>query len=168
MDLQDPDLSRYRPNAGVVLLNAQGLCWLGRRKGEAGPYAWQWPQGGMDRDEDPYAAAVRELYEETGARESQIALLGYIPDWLVYEFPPEVKARKPKGWDGQKQRWFCFRWLGEDTDFDLTAVPPQEFEAFEWAPLEEAVRRIIPWKRPVYEAVCEAFAPLTEPAGRRG
>lgn len=156
---QTPDLTRYRPNAGVVLLNRDGLCWLGRRKGETGAYAWQFPQGGMDPGEDPYQAAVRELYEETGAREEQIELLCHIPDWLTYDFPPEVLARKPNSrFLGQKQRWFCFRWFGKDADFDLKAVPPQEFDTFEWAPLEEAPRRIIPWKRPVYEAVAGAFS----------
>jgi len=154
-----PDLSRYRANAGVVLLNADGACWLGRRNGEAGPYCWQFPQGGMDPGEDPYEAAVRELYEETGAREEQIELLGYIPDWLTYDFPPEVRARKRSSrFIGQKQRWFCFRWLGRDADFDLKAVPPQEFDRFEWAPLDDAPRRIIPWKRPVYDAVVSAFS----------
>ncbi|MEO1038757.1 MAG: RNA pyrophosphohydrolase [Pseudomonadota bacterium] len=159
-DARDPsrDLSQYRPNAGIVLFNAKGLTWLGRRHGEAGSHVWQWPQGGMDAGEDPEAAARRELYEETGARSEQLHLLGTIEDWLAYDFPPEVLAQRRRNWRGQRQRWFAYRFTGADSDFDLKAVPPQEFEAFEWASLDEAVARIIPWKRPVYRAVADAFA----------
>lgn len=157
------DLSRYRPNAGVVLFNQDGLTWLGRRKGTKGPWVWQWPQGGMDEGEDAEAAALRELYEETGATATMVEKLGQIEGWLAYDFPPEVLARKKKNWRGQKQRWFAYRFLGTDADFDLTAVPPQEFESFRWMPLASAVELIIPWKRPVYEAVAEAFKEFAAP-----
>ena len=87
-------------------------------------------------------------------------LLGSTPDWLTYDFPPEVLARQKKNWTGQKQLWFGYRFLGTDADFDLTAVPPQEFDAFRWAGLDDAVASVIPWKRGVYRAVAETFAPL--------
>ncbi len=154
----DRDLAAYRPNAGVVLFNASGLTWMGRRNGEVGPFVWQWPQGGMDAGEDPEEAALRELYEETGARRDQCERLGEIPHWLAYDFPPEVLASRKKNWKGQRQRWFAYRFHGEDADFNLTAVPPQEFDAFDWVALQDAPDLIIPWKRPVYEAVVEAFA----------
>lgn len=163
---RDPnrDLSLYRPNAGIVLFNRAGLTWLGRRFAEKGPYVWQWPQGGMDAGEDPQAAALRELYEETGAHAEQVEYLGTITDWLAYDFPPDVLAQRRKNWRGQRQRWFAYRYLGADADFDLKAVPPQEFERFEWVSLQDAVTRIIPWKRPVYAAVAEAFAPYARRA----
>lgn len=156
------DLSRYRPNAGIVLINDQGLTWLGKRKGEAGPYVWQWPQGGMDKGEDLRTAGLRELYEETGIREDKVSYLGETQDWITYDFPPEVLAKRPdRPWIGQKQKWLALRFLGDDRDFDLKAVPPQEFEAFAWEGVETALARIIPWKRPVYEAVAAAFKPYT-------
>lgn len=153
-------LAQYRPNAGIVLFNRDGLTWIGRRFQEAGPWTWQWPQGGMDAGEDPLEAAYRELYEETGVRADQVAPLGAVEGWLAYDFPPEVLALRKKNWKGQRQRWFAFRFLGTDADFDLTAVPPQEFETFRWERLERVPELIIPWKRTVYEEVVRAFAPF--------
>ncbi|MCC5982381.1 MAG: RNA pyrophosphohydrolase [Oceanicaulis sp.] len=152
------ELAYYRPNAGIVLFNRDGLCWIGRRYRETGPWVWQFPQGGMDAGEDPAEAALRELYEETGIPAEQVDLLGSIEDWLAYDFPPEVLALRKKNWKGQRQRWFAYRFLGTDSDFDLTAVPPQEFEAFRWEELGRVPEMIIPWKRAVYQEVARQFA----------
>ncbi len=160
------DLTRYRPNVGCVLFNDRGQVWLGRRAGTPEPWCWQFPQGGMDEGETAIEAAVRELYEETGARAPLITPLGAIDDWLAYDFPPDIADRPDqagRGWIGQKQKWFAFRWLGTDADFDLDAVPPREFETFRWEALAATPALIIPWKRAVYEVVAEAFGPL---AGR--
>ncbi|MFN3834424.1 MAG: RNA pyrophosphohydrolase [Glycocaulis sp.] len=162
--LPPDELAHYRPNAGIVLFNRAGLTWIGRRYRETGPWVWQWPQGGMDAGEDPAAAASRELYEETGIRADQVELLGTIGDWLAYDFPPEVLALRKKNWKGQRQRWFAYRFLGTDADFDLIAVPPQEFEAFRWERLERVPELIIPWKRAVYVEVAKAFAPFGQRA----
>jgi len=148
----------HRPNVGLVLFNKTGLVWVGRRYATTGPYNWQFPQGGIDPGEDAEAAALRELYEETGIPEDLVEKLGAIEDWLVYDFPPEVLGQRRRNrWRGQKQRWFAYRFIGADSCFDLKAVPPQEFDAFRWAPLEDTPGLIIPWKRPVYEQVAEAF-----------
>lgn len=152
------ELAYYRPNAGIVLFNQDGLTWTGKRFQETGRHVWQWPQGGMDAGEDPEAAAYRELYEETGIRSDQVSLLASIEGWLAYDFPPEVLALRKKNWKGQRQRWFAMRFLGSDGDFDLTAVPPQEFESYRWERLERVPDLIIPWKRPVYDEVARQFA----------
>lgn len=153
------NLSRHRPNAGVVLFNPTGLTWIGKRFRQAPPYVWQWPQGGVDEDEDAEAAALRELYEETGVTPDKVEPLGRIEEWLSYDFPPEVLAQRRRNeWRGQKQKWFAMRFVGADADFDLTAVPPQEFEAFKWERLSRVPDLIIPWKRPVYLEVARRFA----------
>lgn len=157
------ELDAYRPNAGIVLFNRDGLTWLGKRFRETGPWVWQWPQGGVDAGEDPQEAAYRELYEETGIRSDQVKLLDSIEGWLAYDFPPEVLARRKKNWKGQRQRWFAFRFLGTDADFDLMTVPPQEFEDFRWERLERVPELIIPWKRVVYERVAQSFADFARP-----
>ena len=153
------DLSAYRPNVGVVLINSAGLVWLGRRAQTSGPFNWQFPQGGVDAGEDHEAAARRELQEETGVH--SISLLGRTDGWIHYDFPPDHGGSKQaKGWRGQKQVWFAFRFEGEDSEVDLNAHQPAEFDAWRWAPLEEALDACVPFKRQAYEQVIEAFRTL--------
>lgn len=148
----------YRPNVGVVLFNAQGLTWLGHREGEGGPFSWQFPQGGVDAGEDLEAAARRELHEETGV--STVALLGRTEGWLAYDFPPEVLAQKKRarGFKGQKQVWFAFRFEGEESEIDLFAHGEVEFDAWRWTALHETPETVAAFKRPVYLKVVDAFA----------
>ena len=155
------DLSLYRPNVGVVLFHPDGRVWLGRRAKTPEPWCWQFPQGGVDRDEaergDWEAAARRELLEETGVRSAD--LLAATEGWITYDFPPEVSGAKiARGWKGQKQKWFALRFTGDETEIDLTAWPPIEFEAWRWGALEEVCALIVPFKRPAYEQVAAAFA----------
>lgn len=154
------DLDRYRPNVGVVLFAAAGHVLIGRRVGETGDHIWQLPQGGIDKGESAEAAAMRELEEETGVASRLIEPLDSIDAWLAYDFPPEMLARNRKGrdWLGQKQRWFAYRFLGVDTDVQLDAHRPPEFDAWRWENLTRTPELIIPWKRPVYDEVVRTFA----------
>lgn len=161
----------YRPCVGIALFNKDGLVFLGRRRSEAGPehvadgYAWQMPQGGIDAGESPYDAAVRELHEETGVR--SVVLLGETPDWHCYDLPSVIGGKPWKGrYRGQSQKWFAFRFTGHDDEIDI-AHPgghKPEFDAWRWERLERLPELVIPFKRPVYEAVVTAFAPLAAPA----
>ena len=156
------DLSRYRPKVGVGLANRLGEVWLGRRAKTPGPTNWQFPQGGLDRGEAPEAAALRELFEETGAR--SVEPLGRTEDWMVYDFPPEHPRRKGQNWLGQKQLWFAYRFVGEDAEFELERHQEVEFDAWRWASFEDALADVVPFKRRVYEKVSMAFRPLITPA----
>lgn len=152
----DDPLAVYRPNVGVVLFNAQGRVWLGRRVGATGPFNWQFPQGGVDKGEDLYAAALRELQEETGV--VSVQLLARTEDWITYDFPIGYRGSKiAKGWKGQKQVWFALRFTGEDGEIDLAAHRHVEFDAWRWARLEEAPALVIPFKRDAYDKVVAAF-----------
>lgn len=150
------DLSLYRPNVGVVLFHPDGRVWLGRRAGAAGPHNWQFPQGGVDDGEALDVAARRELQEETGA--THATYLGRTDGWLTYDFPPLVAQELRRGWKGQKQVWFAFRFDGDEAEFDLAAHHEPEFDAWRWGYLAEAPELIVPFKRAAYEAVAAAFA----------
>ena len=151
------DLDRYRPNVGVVLFHPDGRVWLGRRVNTPGPHNWQFPQGGVDAGEDLETAARRELAEETGA--SSVTYLGRTDGWIAYDFPPNHGGPKSaRGWRGQKQVWFAFRFDGAEAEFDLAAHGEQEFDAWRWAYLHETPGLIVPFKRAAYDVVAKAFA----------
>ena len=156
------DLSLYRPNVGVVLFHPDGRVWLGRRVGAPEPFCWQFPQGGVDPGEDLEAAARRELLEETGV--VSVEPLERTDAPIVYDFPPEVlahdAARGRKGWRGQRQTWFAYRFTGDEAEIDLAAHGEVEFEAWRWATLDEALELIVPFKREAYAQVVAAFRHL--------
>lgn len=151
------DLAAYRPNVGVVLFHPDGRVWLGRRAGTPPPNNWQFPQGGVDEGEDLETAARRELAEETGAVSA--TLLGRTEGWITYDFPEGLGGPKAwRGFKGQKQVWFAFRFDGDEAEFDLAAHHEPEFDAWRWGRLAETPELIVPFKRPAYEAVVRAFS----------
>jgi putative (di)nucleoside polyphosphate hydrolase len=161
----------YRPCVGIMLLNRDGLVFLGRRHSDGGAerdgegYAWQMPQGGIDAGESPREAAIRELHEETGVRSAE--LLAEAPEWYCYDLPAIVAGRAWRGrYRGQTQKWFAFRFTGPDEEIDIShpAGRRAEFDAWRWERMDRVPSLIIPFKRPVYEQVVAAFGHL---AGER-
>jgi putative (di)nucleoside polyphosphate hydrolase len=160
------DIENYRPAVGVAVFNSDGKVWLGKRFGQDGPYNWQMPQGGMDRGETPEVSAARELFEETGITLDMVTPIGEITEWLFYDFPPAYKGKKAtKGWTGQRQRWFAFRFHGDETHVDLQSHGPQEFSEWRWGELSETPELIVPFKRKVYERLASEFERYAHPIG---
>ncbi|SLN28564.1 RNA pyrophosphohydrolase [Pseudoruegeria aquimaris] len=146
----------YRPCVGVMLVNAQGLIFAGQRIDSETP-AWQMPQGGIDPGEDPEAAALRELREETGVSADLVEIEARTPDWLTYDLPHELVPRVWKGrYRGQKQLWFLLRFKGSDADIRIDTEHP-EFSAWRWIGPEEMIDSIVPFKKDIYRAVVRAF-----------
>jgi putative (di)nucleoside polyphosphate hydrolase len=156
----------YRPCVGIMVLNRQGLVWVGRRAdapGDAeGPGSWwQMPQGGIDGGEDPVKAALRELHEETGMQ--SVELIAQSSGWLAYDLPKDLQGKAWGGrFRGQKQKWFAVRVLGPDEEINILPAPghKREFSSWRWMPAPEILRLVAPFKREVYERVLAEFAPL--------
>ena len=158
----------YRPCVAIALFNRAGLVFAGRRRNKAlrehvAPgHEWQMPQGGIDKGEDAYAAALRELYEETNVR--SVSLIAEAPNWLCYDLPDDIAQEAWKGrYHGQKQKWFALRFEGEDSEIDIEAPAGgghrPEFDAWRWERLDRFPDLIIPFKRQVYEEVAKIFGP---------
>lgn len=146
----------FRRNVGILLLNAEGRLFLGNRRGLTD--AWQAPQGGIDRGEDPLTAAWREMREEIGTDKAEI--IRPARAWYRYEFPATMKRKGLTGrYRGQSQLWVAFRFAGEDRDIRLDLHEP-EFDAWMWADAAEARARIVAFKRPVYDRMLADFADL--------
>ncbi|WP_298092772.1 RNA pyrophosphohydrolase [uncultured Sphingomonas sp.] len=148
----------YRPCAGVMLMNRDGQVFVGQRL-DSTLEAWQMPQGGIDPGEDAYAAAVRELFEETGVVADHVELIAEAPGEFFYDLPDEMIGKVWKGkWRGQRQRWFLFRFSGSDSDIDIRTAHP-EFRTWRWTDPADLPAMIVPFKKALYEQVLAAFAP---------
>ena len=159
----------YRPCVGIMLLNRSGQVWLGHRMDDPNDNAegrgawWQMPQGGIDAGEEPRAAAKRELYEETTVRSAEI--VGQAKRWLNYDLPAKLIGTSWGGrYRGQTQLWFAMRFTGAESEIDVSAPPGHtaEFDAWRWAPMDEVLGLVVPFKRGVYEKVIAEFRGLVD------
>ena len=163
----------YRPNVGIALFNPTGQVLIGRRFRDDGPeiilpgLEWQMPQGGIDGQENPREAVMRELWEETGVKSA--AYLGET-DWLTYEFPPYSGAPSHRlaQFRGQQQKWFALRFTGSEREIDPLTTrngQPPEFDQWRWEQLDRVADLVVPFRRDVYRAVAQQFAKFAVPTG---
>jgi putative (di)nucleoside polyphosphate hydrolase len=154
----------YRPCVGVMVLNRDGQVFIGRRS--EGPehidetHVWQMPQGGIDAGEDPWPAALRELYEETSIR--SVERLAEITDWLSYDIPRDIVGKAWGGkYRGQTQKWYALRFTGKDGEINISTpgggAHDPEFIAWKWEPMTNLPDLVVPFKRQTYERVVREF-----------
>ncbi|WP_119167148.1 RNA pyrophosphohydrolase [Algihabitans albus] len=148
----------FRLGVGAVLFNRERKVFAAQRADMANA-AWQMPQGGIDKGEDPEAAVFRELEEETGTANAR--LIAESRDWLTYDLPLDLVPKLWKGrYRGQKQKWYALEFLGTDAEFDIFG-PHAEFKAWKWAEFKELPALIVPFKRDLYRRILEEFRHLS-------
>jgi putative (di)nucleoside polyphosphate hydrolase len=150
----------YRAGVGIMLLNQNGQIFVGKRL-DTTTEAWQMPQGGIDAGEEPFAAAMREMLEEIGTNKAK--LIAESVGWYFYDLPTDLISKVWNGkFRGQKQKWFCLRFTGIDTDINLELHHP-EFCEWKWTEPHNLLDLIVPFKRELYQQLVNEFANYTTP-----
>ena len=156
----------YRPNVGIIICNGKGQVFWARRSSHDG---WQFPQGGVSRDESLLDAMYRELHEETGLTQQDVRLVAHTKKWLHYNLPGRFLRNQRRGrllnrrrvkFKGQKQVWFLLELLGDDSVVNLSAGPEQaEFDTWCWVETNFALDNIVDFKRAVYQKALGELEP---------
>ena len=147
------DSDCYRANVGIILSNPEGSVLWARR---AGQDAWQFPQGGLNPDEDPEQAMYRELWEEVGLKPQDVAILAATNSWLRYKLPKRMVRRYSQPvCIGQKQKWFLLRMLGEEKRLNLEVSSKPEFDDWRWVKYWYPVDHVVYFKKRVYRCALQ-------------
>jgi putative (di)nucleoside polyphosphate hydrolase len=152
------DAQGFRPNVGIVLLNEYGRVFWGRRVGVSG---WQFPQGGINRDETPEMAMYRELREEVGLEPQHVEVIGCTRRWLRYRLPKRyVRHNQRPVCIGQKQIWYVLELAADEGKLKLDHSEEPEFDRWRWIEYWESLQLVVPFKRQVYRQALRELAPL--------
>ena len=143
------DSKGYRPNVGIILCNDEGRVFWAKRMGVN---AWQFPQGGINNDEDPETAMYRELWEETGLQQQHVQVLGRTRYWLKYQLPERyVRKGSMPLCIGQKQIWYMLRLIVHDSTVRFDHCEKPEFDSWRWVDFWEPLNDVVYFKRKVYQ-----------------
>lgn len=150
----------YRLGVGMMVVNHHGNVLVCQRADMAKTgfiEAWQMPQGGVDHEEDPQTAALRELEEEIGT--ANVTIIAESSDWLSYDLPKPLSDQLWGGrYVGQRQKWYLMRYDGYESEINLETDHP-EFVAYKWVKPAELVDLIVDFKRDLYGKVLAEFTP---------
>ena len=137
-----------RSGVGIVLLNKENKIFVAKRIDNPKNF-WQMPQGGVDKDEDFYTAALRELKEETSI--VSVKPIKEIEENLTYILPDHLIGIIWKGkYKGQKQKWFIMRFIGDDSEINIKTKRP-EFLDWKWIDLENLTKIAVNFKLEIYK-----------------
>ena len=137
-----------RCGVGIVVLNKENKVFVAKRIDNPKNF-WQMPQGGVDKGEGFYDAALRELEEETSIK--SVRLLKEVDNVLTYELPDYLLGIIWKGkFRGQKQKWFIMRFNGKDSEINIKTKKPEFFE-WKWESNENLTNIVVPFKLDVYK-----------------
>lgn len=149
----------YRACVGIMLINKADLVLVARRIDQRAE-AWQMPQGGVEDDETPRQAALRELEEEIGTNRAEI--VAESEDWIPYDLPRDLADKVWHGrFRGQTQKWFAMRFLGTDEDVNLATAEP-EFDDWKWTSMATLPDVAVHFKRENYRMVVDIFRHLVD------
>ena len=147
----------YRLGVGVILLNQENKVFVGQRSDSVAG-AWQMPQGGIDDNETPLDAALRELLEEIGT--NNVNLIKESSGWYYYDIPESWRIHLWQGkYYGQKQKWFLFKYLGQDIEINIKTQSP-EFIAWKWVEFTKLPDIIVQFKKQLYQDLVQEFTPI--------
>ena len=146
---------KYRKSVGIMIINNDKKILVGRRLDHPSGF-WQMPQGGIDDSENPEEAVWREMMEEIGTNKAE--LIRVSTQWIKYDIPSETLQTLPWGhkYVGQTQKWFAFRFTGNNKDINVQTKNP-EFSEWKWTNIDSIIDNIVPFKRNVYGAILEEF-----------
>ena len=152
------DSEGFRANVGIILTNDQGQVFWARR---IGMDAWQFPQGGIKKNESPKTAMYRELKEEIGLEAKHVELINSTDDWLRYRLPKRyIRQNKGPLCIGQKQIWYLLKLTADETYLDLSYTSEPEFDSWKWVDFWRPVEEVISFKRQVYQQALKQLQPF--------
>jgi len=152
------DQDGFRPNVGIIIADSQGRLLWARRIG--GQNAWQFPQGGIKRNEPAEEALYRELQEEVGLTRDDVDVLGATQGWLRYRLPKRLVRQKEPCCIGQKQKWFLLKLKSDDVQIDVASQKPAEFDTWQWVSYWYPLGKVVAFKRDVYRRALKELAPV--------
>ena len=140
-----------RIGVGIILLNNENKIFVGKRiDNQKGNY-WQMPQGGIEKNENFFQAAMRELEEETGIK--TVELVKEFDNWLTYDLPKNLLGKVWKGrYRGQKQKWFIMKFVGKDEEINVKTQNP-EFIDWKWINPKELIDVAVDFKVNIYKEI---------------
>ena len=146
-----------RSGVGIVILNKENKVFVAKRIDNSKDF-WQMPQGGVDKNENFFNAAKRELEEETNIK--SVKLIKELNIWLEYDLPNNLLGKIWKGkYRGQKQKWFVMKFLGKNSEINVNTKNP-EFLDWQWIDINKLTEVVVNFKFKMYRKLTEELKNL--------